>query len=269
MIRTCPKCRAYYADDLLAFCLVDGMPLVNEDPLSESWREGSRVIKEKENALRKQQRKLKWRRFLLRAMTMLITIMVVCVVIVNSFIYLKPKQGEDDEPEPLTSTTAPGGPSAPVIPGQAGGTAPVPQPTVTPTPTASPTATKISTPTPIPSPTLSFTPTPTPQVCSDADQSREKETIVKSFGNVWRRNIEGERRKISPENAPQGFANSEASLIAIEYTSTFSKACMAGVITAKYMWQVKTNVNGTIKVVPVTKEKKFDCVKALGKWICR
>jgi hypothetical protein len=101
MMRLCPKCGDYYADTLLAFCLTDGMPLLNVDPTSENWSEGARVIEEKENALRKQKRKLKWRRVLLSAMTMMIVTMVVLVVAANSIIYLKPKQAPTPTPTPV------------------------------------------------------------------------------------------------------------------------------------------------------------------------
>ena len=126
MIRTCPKCGDYYADASLAFCLVDGAPLVDVEPLSESWSEGTRVVEEKGNALRKQKRRLKWRRFMLSALTTLMLVMVVCVVVINSFIYLRPKQEEVALATPLTPT---------------------------PTPTSTPPLTSTSIPTPSPTPT--------------------------------------------------------------------------------------------------------------------
>lgn len=105
MIRICLKCGDFYADDLLAYCLVDGAPLMKVDAGSEIWGEGVRVVQEKENALRKRERKLKWRRVSVRVMTTLITTMVVCVVAVNSVIYLKPKQEEVALAEPSTPPT--------------------------------------------------------------------------------------------------------------------------------------------------------------------
>jgi hypothetical protein len=87
MIRTCPKCGDYYADVLLAFCLVDGTPLIDLAPDSASWIEGARAIKEKENALRKRKRKLKWQRIVMSTMAM--TTLVVLVVAVNSLIYIE------------------------------------------------------------------------------------------------------------------------------------------------------------------------------------
>ena len=77
MIRTCPKCRAFYADEALAFCLADGWPLLTVAPDSESWQEAVRAIEEKTQSLRKHQHKLRLRRLVLGGMTTLILAMVV------------------------------------------------------------------------------------------------------------------------------------------------------------------------------------------------
>lgn len=90
MIRICPKCGDYYADDSLAFCRADGTPLVNVDPTSENWSEGNRVIQEQTKTLRKRARRLKWRRILTMSMSMTIITMVVSVVALNTREYLKP-----------------------------------------------------------------------------------------------------------------------------------------------------------------------------------
>jgi hypothetical protein len=227
---------------------------------------------------------------------MLIAIMVVCVVVVNSFIYLKPKQEEVVLDKPLTPATTPSQLSASVIPSKPGEPVPTPktQPTVKPRPTASPIAAKIITPTPTPTPTPrptpSHTPTPTPKPspspnlipllapqptpasapkCSDADKSREREAIIKRFGDRWRRNIEGERSNVINRNAQTGVDNAEASLGPIEYQITFIDTCVLGFVRVRYVWQSRTNVNGTIKVATVAKEKRFNCVKIGGSWLCR
>jgi hypothetical protein len=108
MLRNCPKCGDYYADNLLAFCLADGTPLVNVDPHGKSWSEGKRVVEEKENALRKQKRGRKWRRVGLSAATMLVATMLVCVMVVNSsYVYLEPEPDKGVLVEPQTPATAP------------------------------------------------------------------------------------------------------------------------------------------------------------------
>lgn len=241
MMRFCPKCGDYYADASLAFCLGDGTPLVNVNPLSESWsEEGTRVIEAKENALRKQKRKLKWRRVVLTAMTMLIATMIVCVVAVNSFIYLKPQPEENVLNVSLTPT-------------------PTPSPAPTPTPPPTPTPTLTPTPTP--------TPTPMP-LCSDAYKSREREVIINKFGDVWQRKIEGDRRRIIAENSPPHAVNVEASLGTPEYETMFVETCATVSVKMRYAWQVRANVNGTIKVATVAQEKSFRCVKSGDAWKC-
>jgi hypothetical protein len=294
MMRLCPKCGDYYVEVSLAFCLNDGTPLVVVKPRSESWSEGERVIEEKEKALKKQTRRIKWRRVLFSAMTMLIATVVVFVVAVNSFIYLKPEQEEVVPDKPSTPATAPDGLTASVIPRAPGKPVPTPTPWLkaTPRPTASPVAAIIITPTPTPTPTPRPTPSPTPKLtptpspspqltsvpapkCTDADKSREREAIIRRFGDRWRRNIEGERGQVIARNAPAGAGiapagvnNAEASLGPIEYQITFSDACMPGLVRARYVWQIRTNVNGTIRVATVAKEKRFTCVKVGGAWLC-
>ncbi len=326
MIRTCPKCGDYYADGSLAFCLVDGTPLVVVDPQSESWTKGRRVIEEKETALGKQRRKRKWRRVLTSAMTMLMIVMVVCVVVVNSLIYLKPEEEETAQAKPSTPATVPTRVNSSLAPRPPGKPSPTPKPSPTATPkiAATPITVKIDTPPPPPPPDTTFVET---TVCSEADRSREREIIIRRFGALWRLRIEGERRRIIAENMParpasnadgsrerkaisnlsganwpqnveggprqtttenasprgpiRGFpgqtttenmppraASAEASLEGIEFTSTFSKTCTSGLVTARYVWQVRTNVNGTVKVVRVAKEKRFTCGKIGGVWLC-
>jgi uncharacterized protein (DUF2141 family) len=83
-MRVCPKCRDYYADRLLGFCLADGTPLVDVDPNSDLWDQAARVIEQKQNVVKTQQRRFKWRRAMLRAMLM--TTMVVSVAaVIRSF----------------------------------------------------------------------------------------------------------------------------------------------------------------------------------------
>src|SRR4051812_46457677 len=94
MIQTCPTCGDLYADSPAAFCLADGTPLADVDPHDEHWNEVVRYVEEKEKALRRQRRRLRWRRALLSTTTILVTTLIVCVVAVNSYIYLGPVEEE-------------------------------------------------------------------------------------------------------------------------------------------------------------------------------
>lgn len=93
-MRFCPKCGELYDDQLLAFCLADGTPLGIVTPDSDVWKDGSRLFEQKQNALKTQQRKLKWRRAVLT--TMLIATMAVCVAAVSRSIYVtvEPARGQ-------------------------------------------------------------------------------------------------------------------------------------------------------------------------------
>lgn len=95
MLRTCPKCGAFYAVGS-PFCLADGTPLLDVDPASEKWSEGSRIVEEQSRKLARQTRRLKWRRILTTGTTLVIVTMVVTMVAVNSWIYLKPKAVAND-----------------------------------------------------------------------------------------------------------------------------------------------------------------------------
>ncbi len=251
MMRLCPKCGDYYADASLAFCLDDGTPLVDVNPLTESWREGERVIEEKTNALRRRERRLKWRRILSVLTTMLMVTMVLIVVAVNGFIYLKPKREEVALAPTSPPATPPAEPVASITPSPPG----TPSPTVSPSPTA----------------TLTATPTPTPTYtvqseCTDDDKIRERAVVINSCGGVWRRAIEGDRIKILAGYGVAGLENVSASLSEkIEYQITFSQACRAGVVTARYSWQVTAP---TIRTVPLLKETRFKIVKAGERWRC-
>jgi hypothetical protein len=209
MMRLCPKCGDYYTDAALAFCLSDGAPLMSVEPSSESWSEGSRVIKEKEHALRRQTRKLKWRRIALRTMTMALVVMVVCVVAVNSWIYLRPQPEEPVLAEPLTPTAA-AKPDKPITLRKAIPTK-TRRPTRKPETTTSPVTTDVTSPPrdtkPPGTPTLTVdgsptnTQTHTANVLTDpqtptpehgntgAGKPRELKIIIEKFGDKWQREI--------------------------------------------------------------------------------
>ena len=172
MMRVCPKCGDFYAEGSSPFCLTDGTPLVGVAPDSDAWGEGVRVVQEKGRVLRKLERKRKWRRVVTSVTTTLITTTVVCVLAVNSYIYLKPTPAAEVLTQtliPPTASDAPPDPSPPSAPADST-PEPSPQPTVTrePTPTATETVTPTpdikspATPTPTTSPTVSPTVSATP-----------------------------------------------------------------------------------------------------------
>lgn len=138
MMRICPKCGDYYADASLAFCLVDGAPLINVSPLSEKWSEGARVVEGKERELKKQKRKLKWRRVVVSTMAM--TTLAVMVLAFNSFISIETTRPEDVTALPSTPETPPIEPVVSITPNTPDETSPTLPTTsaVTGTPTPTP-----------------------------------------------------------------------------------------------------------------------------------
>lgn len=304
MMQLCPKCGDYYADASLAFCLKDGTPLVEVSPRSESWRKGEQVIEEKENVLRKQKRRLKWRRVFMSVMTMLIATMIVCVVAVNSFIYLKPQPDEVVLVKPLTHASEPAEPSGSTMPSTPGGSAPTPDtitPTTTPKISATPSRKDANSNTNVNTHSntnananintnhntninttnnanintnvninhninaninINTNSDIRPPVCSDADQRRESEAIIKSFGAIWQQRIGSDRREII---AQAGQAGAFAVLSPLKYESKFLKGCSAALITARYAWQVDSPTG----VVTIPKKKGFTCIKLGGAWLCR
>jgi hypothetical protein len=226
MIRICPKCSAYFAGDSSPFCRVDGTPLVQVDPQSEQWNEGTRQLEEKAKNLRVQKRKLKWRRVLTSATTMLVTTVVVCVVAVNAVIYLKPKAAESVPPKP-----------SPV--------APVPGKSIA----------ASATPTP--------TPTPTPE-CTAADRSHEEQVIVLKFGAAWLAQAQADRDTIISQNLP-GVPNIDAQVVPEKHHASFNDRCTRSSVTVTYVWHLSTKVKG-IKPVDVRQDKTFVCKKAGGIW---
>jgi len=154
MLRICLKCGAFSADDSLGFCLADGTPLVRVIPNTERWTKGTRLLEEAGRIQKKQQRRLKWRRGMARAISTLVITTVVCVVAVNSFIYLKPHPDDDRVSSTLVGAEELTPPDRSITGGLTSEPAASPSPTLeghlllSPTPT--PTPTPIPTPTPNP-----------------------------------------------------------------------------------------------------------------------
>ena len=190
MIRTCPRCGDFYADDSLLFCLADGTPLADVVPHSDAWAEGSRVVEEKERVTRERSRKVMRRRVMLMTTTLLITTLVVCALAAHTYVTISPKPDEPVVAAALTSTPTPRRtpsetpwqtptPDAASLPFAYVTPTPTPDPalphdpavtsteprapteTQTPTETATPTEPVIVSETPTPTPTPAPTPTPT------------------------------------------------------------------------------------------------------------
>jgi hypothetical protein len=273
MIRTCPRCGDFYADDSLLFCLADGTPLADVDPRGDAWAVGSRVVEEKERALRGQTRKVMRRRVLMLTTTVLIMTVVVCVVAVHTYVSLAPKPDAPVVVAALTPTPTPTRtPSETPWPTPTPDVASLPFVYVTPTPTPSPT----------PTPTRKTTPTDTKtpaEKCDAKDRQSLRDNIVASHAAAWRRSIEEERASVVKENVPKGspltateVSRGEATLGEVTYEATFNESCASVSITASYEWTVTWDVysNGQRKKESkhVRRSKTFACEKSGAEWRC-
>jgi hypothetical protein len=260
MIRTCPACGDFYADASLLFCPSDGTPLADVSPHDETWAEGSRVVEEKERLLRSQTRRLKLRRAVMTTMTVLITTMVVCVVVVNTYIYLAP---QPDAPVVVAAVTP----------------RPSPKPSETPRPTPTPDSPSslpfvpaiTPTPTPSPTPTPTDKKTPPPPSCTDDDRRRLRDDIIARNSAAWRKAIDEERDEITREYMPDDAADPGVTLSEpIRYEVTFSKACAPISVTATYAWRVKWAADPRMPAgeKKVDRTKTFACKKVGAEWRC-
>ncbi len=276
----CPRCGDYYADGSLAFCLADGTPLMSVNPGSERWSEGARIIEQKENALRKQKRRSKWRR-VSSLTTILIVTMIVYGVVAKRYVFLIPAVSPSPTPRIETKQT----PTPTIVIKE------TPTPTIaikeTPTPTIviekTPTPTIVirETPTPkivikeTPTPTIVIRETPTPKIviketptptreCSEADRSHAKETILSRYRDTFQRRIEGERNKIITQFS-DGPVRAAAELGPVEYESTILNQCTVASVRARYVWRVYLPAKA---MTSVPREKRFTCVRIGGAWLC-
>jgi Carboxypeptidase regulatory-like domain len=108
--------------------------------------------------------------------------------------------------------------------------------------------------------------TPPPE-CLETEKKRIGSSLVARFGELWQRNIERERSRIISEALNVDVKNAVATLRPIEFQPTVSK-CSAALVTARYSWEVKTELPSGLKVVNVSKVKRFLCTKVLGEWHC-
>lgn len=90
-MRFCPKCRAFYDDEALEFCLNDGILLVEINQSDKLWEQGGKAIGETRSIIRRQMFQQSLKRILSTAITVVLVIMIVVVTITSSWIYLNPE----------------------------------------------------------------------------------------------------------------------------------------------------------------------------------
>lgn len=112
----------------------------------------------------------------------------------------------------------------------------------------------------------------TETACTDADQVRERDSLLNKYAATWERGIESEKPRVIEQAIKDQLpgvntqrVEATASLGPIRYDVAFHK-CKPRVVNASYQWQVKLYFNGESKASAVRKRKT--CAKVLGAWVC-
>lgn len=170
-MRRCPKCRGFYDDELLRFCLKDGVPLVAVNAEDDLWFKGSTFILESNRLAQREITRRRIQKVITMLVTTVLTIMVFYVIAMNAWIYAG--NAEKYLSDNLTKDMA-------VDP------SPIDSPSVMPSPTQSEAERPISSPIPTPTRISTSTPTPTPSLCT-LEKRRELEgRIVAEKKGTWR-----------------------------------------------------------------------------------
>lgn len=103
-----------------------------------------------------------------------------------------------------------------------------------------------------------------PKVCTEDDQARERDALLRRYSGEWQRTIESEEARIIAETLtrylPAGVeprtTEATASLGAIRYEVAFI-GCAPDTVTAIYEWKVSMLLNGTRRSVPVPRRRNL------------
>ncbi len=105
-MKICPKCRNFYDDPLLRFCLKDGVPLAEIANNPKLLPEGVNYLNQVKSELKRQTRKQTLKKFFKILVSTVLTIMIISVVTLQSWVYLnKPENETKNEELLLTENT--------------------------------------------------------------------------------------------------------------------------------------------------------------------
>jgi type IV secretory pathway VirB10-like protein len=182
MMRFCPKCRTFYDDADLKFCLNDGVPLIKIGENSDLQREGTEAIRQTKHQIRRETFKKQIKKIVSIMITTILMVMIISVITINSWIYFDPQEEEIvQNEEPI----------------------PTPEPTIEVLPKPSPSVQKTVSPTPTPKKTP--TPTPTPKeeikvdvkpVCLPNERAVLQNQILTTFGKSWGEKFLADRESV-------------------------------------------------------------------------
>ncbi|HXD31882.1 MAG TPA: hypothetical protein VN643_12245 [Pyrinomonadaceae bacterium] len=262
-MRICSKCGAFDGDGLSRFCLADGGRLHEVDTGSDKWTEGEREIQRQGDTLRKTQRRLKWRRLVQNAVTMMVVTMVVCVTVINGVIYLNPPQ----EPKivKIAKTATPDASPTPDVTDLGGLPVtdishlddPVDKPNDKPNDKPADKAIDKS------------NDKPNDEPCTPSQKSDLAKALIKSHRAEWFKTIKNNPPEVPVFKGPAGPVKGEAALdTTVTYEPTVNKRCNTASFVAHYSWQITTRFNGKAETVPRRMQKTFTCYKRGSAWRC-
>lgn len=268
-MKYCPKCRSFYDDASLAFCLADGIPLVEINESDSLWNEGSNAIETSRKIVIKQVRRQKFAKISRILVMMMLIAMAITVVAMNIYVNIPTKKDEivaNISPTPTIMPT--------VAPTSRTNTEQTPLPTISPTQTPSPTETLTETVTPTKTPVITPKPT-TPFPPGDPcihQQVIERPNLLKSNASFFRSIIERDKGEVIGEyqRMRRKPATAEAILQIDNTTVTFKNCNSAAEIIVPYFWRISPQSPAAVKEPSVdlpTKQKRFSCQKGRI-WVC-
>ncbi|MFN0140434.1 MAG: hypothetical protein ACKVQW_10170 [Pyrinomonadaceae bacterium] len=254
-MRYCPKCRSFYDDAQLRFCLRDGVPLVDVSPSDQVWNEGTSFIRETQRRVTSETRIRQLKKIVSILITTVMVIMVVSVITLNSWIYLSEPESEVAEnvtPSPASSPEASPEPSLSISP------EPTVEPTPTSSPTPTPTRTRTQTPTPTPRPTITIA----PPVCNTTNEAA---AIRRNYGSYFFEQIKATQPSLSKQYMNQERQAVMVSVALNEFNVSVSPDCRSATIGHPYQ-AILINRNGRRSQIPLS--KGFSCTRGAS-WTCR
>lgn len=160
-MKFCPKCRSFYSDAELRFCIKDGVPLIAVSDGESLRREGEDFIQRTERRIERETFRKRVRKIVSIVITAILMILIISVLTINSWLFFNPEKVETAKNEPQPSIQVPAEPEpsvevpAEIVPANA-----EPSPEITGTPPSEPTPIPEISPPPPPPPRTEVINTP-------------------------------------------------------------------------------------------------------------
>lgn len=270
-MKLCPKCRSFYDDEFLKFCLKDGTPLATVTQNNQFWKEGLNKISETRkielSELRKQYLK---RIFSVLVMTVLV-IMVITVITLWSWIYLnkKPKNVVTNDAQPPPTEVIPTQSPEFILagletPSPTPMSKPIPTPSPTPSTTQSPDETSTSKPAQTKSPKIETSPSispPPPTPCV----ARQEEAIIRaSYAASFKTKINSEKQEFYSTKDSKEINGVELSINPNDLKISVSSDCRNASAIYPYYWMIYRKGGNNQKI---DRKRNFSCEKSTI-WKC-